>query len=346
MGILGIGASIQTLQNWMASLGMSDELAFYLTALVSVLGGALVTVCLMTLIWRYRKALLRDRDLKLSRFTFPALPGLSLLNALRLPMPSFSFDLSGGRGILTALGIVGVAFGVAFSFVIATTDETPVWPEAGAAYSLPSVFGTPLDPDASDPSTRSQTLQVNLGNGVRLDKLHLKSLNLGKAGLTDSLQFTQAVSGAYVHVGLITIRNSSAPSLDWANMESGCITLSGNVDGHTNAITVDSTISNLVVDSDRGAGSYVAQDSTVDRVIVTTTGAAGATIGEILIDDVTSSVGGWNFDYIKAGCIVFEAGGNKFGDGSGINSASAIWNSSIKARTITDNLVDVPTNVR
>ena len=122
MGILGIGTSIQSLQNWMASLGMSDGLAFYMTALVSVLGGSLVTVGLMTLIWRYRKALVRDRDLKIGRFKFPALPGLSLLNALRIPIPSFSFNLSGGRGIATALGIVGISFGVAFSFVIATTD--------------------------------------------------------------------------------------------------------------------------------------------------------------------------------------------------------------------------------
>ena len=59
MGILGIGASVQTLQNWMASMGMSDGLAFYMTALVSVLGGSLVTVGLMTLLWRYRKALVR-----------------------------------------------------------------------------------------------------------------------------------------------------------------------------------------------------------------------------------------------------------------------------------------------
>ena len=73
MGILGIGASIQSLQNWMASLGMSDGLAFYMTALVSVLGGSLVTVGLMTLIWRYRKALVRDRDLENRPLQVPGL---------------------------------------------------------------------------------------------------------------------------------------------------------------------------------------------------------------------------------------------------------------------------------
>ena len=179
-----------------------------------------------------------------------------------------------------------------------------------------------------------------------MDRLHLKNLDLGKAGLTNSFEInrTTGVTGAQVNVGVITIRNSSAPTLDWANMEAGCINLAGNVDGHTNAITVDSTISNLVIDSDRGAGSYVAQDSTVDRVIISTVGG-DATIGEILIDDVDSSVGGWNWDFIKAGCIVLE-NSNTFGDGSGINSPSVIFNSSIKSRVITDNLVDTPVSVK
>ena len=344
MQILGIGVGIETIRNWMASsLGMGDALAVYMTATLCIVSASLVTVGLMTAMWRNRKAILRDRDLKLDRFTFPALPGISLLNALRLPMPKFSFDLSGGRGIVTALGIVGVSFAIAFSFVIATTDETPIWPEAGAVYALPSVFGTPLDPDENDPSTASQTLQINLANGVRLDKLELKNLDLGKAGLTDSFSVI-GVTGAQVNVGLITIRNSSAPTLDWANIATGCLTLAGNVDGHTLAATIDSTVPNLVIDSDRGAGTYIAENSTVDRVIISTVGG-DATIGEILIDDVDSSVGGWNWDFIKAGCIVLEAT-NTFGDGSGINSASAVFNSTIKARVITDNLVDTPVSVK
>jgi hypothetical protein len=331
----------------MTSLGMSDGMAFYMTALVSVLGGSLVTVGLMTLLWRYRKTLLRDHNLKLAHFKFPALPGLSLFNALRLPTPKFSFDLSGGRGVVTALGIVGVAFVVAFSFVVATTDETPIWPEAGAVYALPSVFGTPLAPDEGDPSTASQTLQINLADGVRLDKIHLKNLDLGKAGLTNSFEIarTSGVTGAQVNVGLITIRNSSAPTLDFANIETGCITLQGDVDGHTNAIQIDNTISTLVIDSDRGAGTYIAENSTVDRIIINTNGDTGATIGEILIDDVDASVGAWDWDYLKAGCIVFEST-NQFGNGTGINSASAVFNSTVKARVITDNLVDTPISVK
>ena len=270
------------------------------------------------------------------------MPQLKLLTAIRIPIPK-AFRFGGGRAALMSILVVAGGFAASFALVVNGTSNVPTWPETGAVYALPNLNGQRLAPDISDPATRSQTLQINLGNGVRLDKLELSRLDLGKPGLTDSLAVT-GVTGAQLHVGLITIRNSSAPSLDWANIETGCITLAGNVDGHTNAISVDSTISNLVIDSDRGAGTYIAADSTVDRVIINTVGG-DATIGEILIDDVDSSVGGWNWDFIKAGCIVLEAS-NTFGDGSGINSASAVFNSTVKARSIVDNLVDTPVSVK
>ena len=282
-------------------------------------------------------------------FTMPSaqipqfkLPQLKLLTAIRIPIPK-ALQVGGGRAALMSVLVVAGGFGASFALVINGTNDVPTWPEAGAVYALPNTNGQRLAPDESDPATRSQTLQINLGNGVRLDKLELSRLDLGKAGLSDSLT-VQGVTGAQVSVGIITVRNSSAPSLDWANIETGCITLAGKVDGHTNAISVDSTVPNLVIDSDRGAGTYIASDSTVDRVIINTVGG-DATIGEILIDDVDSSVGGWNWDFIKAGCIVLEST-NTFGDGSGINSASAVFNSTVKARVITDNLVDTPISVK
>jgi len=274
------------------------------------------------------------------------LPQLKLLTAIRIPIPK-ALKVGGGRAALVSILVVAGGFGASFALIINGTNNVPTWPEAGAVYALPNISGQRLAPDDSDPATRSQTLQINLADGVRLDKLELKNLDLGKAGLTNSFEIsrTSGVTGAMIHVGLITIRNSSAPTLDWANIETGCISLAGNVDGHTNAVQIDSTISTLVIDSDRGSGSYTVQDSTVDRIIINTNGDNGATIGEILIDDVDASIGAWDWDYIKAGCIVLE-NTNTFGNGTGINTASAVFNSSIKARVITDNLVDTPVSVR
>ena len=274
------------------------------------------------------------------------LPQLKLLTAIRIPIPK-AFKVGGGRAALMSILVVAGGFGASFALIINGTNDVPTWPEAGAVYALPNLNGERLAPDESDPATRSQTLQINLADNVRLDKLWLKNLDLGKAGLTNSFEISRSsgVTGAMVNVGLITIRNSSAPTLDFANIEAGCITLAGEMDGHTNAVQIDATIPNLVVDSDRGSGTYIAENSQVDRIILNTNGDNGATIGEILIDDVDASVGAWDWDYVKAGNIVFESS-NQFGNGSGINSASAVFNSTVKARCVTDNVVETPTSVK
>ena len=270
------------------------------------------------------------------------LPYLKLLTAIRIPIPNM-IRVGGGRAALMSILVVAGGFGASFALVINGTNDVPTWPEAGAVYALPNINGQRLAPDASDPATRSQTLQINLANGVRLDKLHLKNLDLGKAGLDKSLYVT-GVTGAQVDVGLITVRNSSAPTMDWSRINAGCIQIAGEMDGHTNAMTVDATIPNLVVDSDRGAGTYVAENSQVDRIIVQTTGGT-ATIGEILIDDVDASVGAWTWEGINAGCIVVE-NNNKFGNGTGINVASVVMNNTVKSRSITDNVVETPISVK
>ncbi len=270
------------------------------------------------------------------------LPYLRLLTALRIPIPKM-LRFGGSRAALMSVLVVAGGFGASFALVISGTNDVPTWPEAGAVYALPDINGQRLAPDASDPATRSQTLQINLANGVRLDKLHLKNLDLGKAGLDKSLYVT-GVTGAQVDVGLITVRNSSAPTMDWSRINAGCIQIAGEMDGHTNAMTVDATIPNLVIDSDRGAGTYVAENSQVDRIIVQTTGGT-ATIGEILIDDVDASVGAWTWEGINAGCIVVE-NNNKFGNGTGINNASVVLNNTVKSRSITDNVVETPVSVK
>jgi len=350
MGILGIGTGIQTLQGWIASLGLSDGTAFYVTAFVSVAGASLVTVGLMTLLWRYRRVLLRDRDLRISRFTAPAFPGLSLLNALRIPTPSVSFDLSGGRGIITGLGIVGVAFAVAFTFVVISTDDTPVWPEAGAEYALPDVFGDKLEPDPETPGQRSQTLRVGLKDKSRLDKIVFKDMDLGKAELAKSFEITRnsttGVTGsqAYIWVGEVVIKNSSGPSLAFDNMDIGTTILGAKVDGHTNEIQFDQTVPEIVIDSDRGSGTYEASGD-VDRIILQINGTNGASVGLIEIDGVRSSVGQWDWDFMKIGKLTMD-NSNEWGDGSGINSASATFGDGISSRNVTDTMVDQPINVR
>jgi hypothetical protein len=280
---------------------------------------------------------------RLPRFNIPQLRFISYLH---IPFPKTLRFGSAKMGLMS-LAVVGIGFAGTLFLVIAGTTSEKLWPEAGAEYSLPNIVGNPLPPDPETPALINQTLRINLADGVRLDKLWLKNLDLGKSGLTNSFEInrTSGVTGAFVNVGLFTITNSSAPTLDWANMEVGTLSLGAYVDGHTNSSVINSTISHLVIDSDRGSGSYVAENSTVDRVIINLNGVNGATIGEIIVDGVTSSVGAWDFDYLKVGTLTMD-NTNKFGDGSGINSASVVFNDTVKSRSITDNLVDTPIKVQ
>ena len=273
-------------------------------------------------------------------------PQLRFMSAIHIPFPK-RLQFGSARVGLVSLGVVAIGFAGTLFLVIAGTTSEKLWPEAGAEYSLPDIVGNPLPPDPETPALINQTLRINLADGVRLDKLWLKNLDLGKSGLTNSFEInrTSGVTGAFVNVGQFTITNSSAPTLDWANMEVGTLNLGAYVDGHTNSSVINSTISHLVIDSDRGSGSYVAENSTVDRVIINLNGATGATIGEIIVDGVTSSVGAWDFDYLKVGTLTMDSS-NKFGDGTGINSASAVFNDTVKSRSITDNLVDTPIKVQ
>ena len=280
---------------------------------------------------------------RLPRFNIPQLRFISYLH---IPIPK-RFQVGSAKMGLMSLFVVGVGFAGTLFLVIAGTNSEKLWPEAGAEYSLPDIVGNPLPPDPETPSIINQTLRINLADGVRLDKLHLKNLDLGKAGLTNSFEInrTSGVTGAFVNVGLFTITNSSAPTLDWANMEVGTLSLGAYVDGHTNSSVINSTISHLVIDSDRGSGSYVAENSTVDRVIINLNGDNGATIGELIVDDVDASVGAWDFDYLKVGTLTM-GNTNQFGNGTGINSASVVFNDTVKSRSITDNLVDTPIKVQ
>ena len=324
MLILAIGSFIQSIQNWIVSFGVSEPLALIMTAGICVSVSTVTSVGLMCLLWRYRKALLRDRDLKLDKFTAPKFPTLKILNALRIPTPKFKFDLSGFKGVGTAMAVVGVAFILAFTFVIAGTDDTPIWPEAGAAYPLPIVQGVSLDPDPENPADANQTLKINLASGVRLSSLTLNNLDMGKTNLTDCIEITRAQgnSSGWLYVDNWTATGVSAPSADFANAEIANLSLGAYVDGHT----VEATLA-----------------AVVDRVLIVLLG--DAVIGNLTMTDLDCSVGGWNIDYVKAGSFTLD-NTSKFGDGDGIDTADFVVNATVKARVMTDNLVDTPITVK
>ena len=348
--MLSVGTWIRTLAGWFTeSTGTPEGVSVWLAMLAIALGGALITVALMALGWRYKALIVRNRSVRFARILMPYVPRIGFLSALRIPMPRFRFNLSGWRGLATSTGVVAVGFVVALTTVIASTDNTPIWPEP-ASYALPNVFGVPLPPDIETPEQASQTLQLNLSNASRLDKLSFENMSLGKTGLDKCVDITYATTGvsttAFLNTDKITLSNVSAPTfLTTGLSEISTLTLAGKVDGHTYGPTQDSTISDITVQSDRGAGTFTAKDSKVDRIVIKVDGTAGPVVGEVEFKNVHCSVGQISLQNIKAGEMIQDAD-SKFGDGTGIDSASYIISPYVKIKSGTSNLVDTPITVK
>ena len=272
------------------------------------------------------------------------LPYLKLLTAIRIPIPKM-IRVGGFRAALMSLLVVAGGFGASFALIINGTSDVPTWPEAGAQYALPNINGERLAPDETTPMERSQTLKINLASGVRLESLTLNNLDLGKAGLTDCIEITRAQgnSSGWLYVDNWTATGVTAPSADFANAEIANLSMAAYVDGHTVEATIDSTITDLEIQSTRGSGTFSAQNSVVDRVLIVLAG--DAVIGTLAMTDVDCSVGGWNVDYVKAGSFTMD-NTSKFGDGDGINTADFVVNATVKTRVMVDNLVDTPITVK
>ena len=348
--MLSIGTLISSIATWITeTTGSPEGVSVWLSILSIAVAGGLVTTAVIAIGWRYKALVVRNREIRFTRILLPRMPRIGFLSALRIPTPKFRFNLSGWRGIASSVGIVTVAFAVALTSVIASTDTTPIFPEAGASYELPKVFGVPLEPDIETPEQASQTLQLNLSNASRLDKLLFENMSLGKAGLDKCIDITYATTGvattAFLNTGKLSLLNVSSPTFQTTGSEISQLNIAGKVDGHTYGPTIVSTTSDITVQSDRGAGTFTAKDSTVDRIVLKVDGTAGPVVGEVEFKNVHCSVGQISISNVKAGEMIQDAD-SKFGDGTGIDSASYVISPHVKIKSGTSNLVDTPITVK
>jgi len=281
-----------------------------------------------------------------------------LIGNRQIPVPSLPqlrvsiANAAVAKIVVLCILVSGAAVAVGMYFAIRdVVGSTYNWPDPAVYQANADGLGTMGNKLPNyDNGEESHTLKINLADGTRIDKLILKNIDLGKAGLSDSFTvgLTQGVTGsqAYLWVGEIKITNSAMPTLAWSDIQAGCLNLAPYTDGHTQETTVVNTIPELVIDSDRGSSTYTAENTVVDRIVLEVNGSsAGASIGELIIDDVDSTTGAWTWSGVRAGCITMD-NTNQIGNGTGIDSASATWASSVKARTVVDGIVDTPINVR
>ena len=267
----------------------------------------------------------------------PAMPGISV--------PRVSF---GSRAtlkiifftVLVSLAAVGTGMYFTIRDVVHSSWD---WPQAGAEYNLPQTMGHKLEP--YEDGSESQTLKINLSDGTRLSSLSLLNVDIGRAS-TPCLTIERGTgnTSGWLYVDTWTITGVTAKAADFANMEVANLTLQAYTDGHTMEATLDSTVTDIDAQSTRSSGVYDVQDSVVDQIVLVLLGSA--TISTMTMTDIDCSLGtGWNIDYVKAGAVTIDAT-SKWGSGTGIDSADFVVNSTVKARTITDQLVDTPITVR
>jgi hypothetical protein len=249
--------------------------------------------------------------------------------------------------VLVSLAAVGTGMYFTVRDVINATYNWPTPATYDVTENGLQKMGT-KNPKMADGS-ESQTLSIRLGDGVRISTLRIKDTDAGRTGIPRSLSigpYTEAVTGAqaYLWVGNLTITNSSFPSLEWVNSEVGTLNLGMLCDGHTLEATIQNTIPDLELSSERGSSTYEASNI-VDKTEIFITGNNGAYINNLILDNYDAWNGAAYLSRIKASTVTID-NSNRIGDGSGIDSASCEVKSSVSARNINSTIQDRPIKVR
>jgi len=254
--------------------------------------------------------------------------------------------MGGGKLILGSLSIVAIGFVASMFVLINSGDQQITFPMTGASYTAPNHVGNRIvDPEF--PADRSQTLQINMPAGIRMDVVKFENISLGKAGLTDAFQLSGTSTTDVITIDELIIRNSEFPTMDWANGDIYKINATSSVvvAGHTFSPTMSSTTNDVVIGSGRGATSYEAKDMVVDRILlIQTTSGGDVIIDKLILDGVRAWTGAFNADYFEIGTLTLE--NVRIGDDGDINSADLIINTSVKVNSVADGVVEEPVFIR
>ena len=254
--------------------------------------------------------------------------------------------------VVLAIVVSGLAVAVGLYFAVKdVVSSTYNWPEPAEYQVTAAGLQTMGQKNANYPDgTESQTLSIRLGDGVRISTLRIKDSDVGRTGITKSLDIspiTTAVTGAaaYLWIGNLTVTNSSFPTFAWENSEVGTLNTGMLCDGHTMSATVSNTVNDLELSSERLASVYEVDSTIVDRIQIHITGNNGAYVDNLIIDNLDAWNGAASFDRMKIGTATIN-NSNRVGDGTGVDSASCVVNPSVSARVINNTTQDRPIKVR
>ena len=284
---------------------------------------------------------MKDRKINIPKLKM----GLPRFWSFRIPLGG-GIHLGGGKLILGSMSVVAIGFIASMFVLISSGDQQITFPMTGASYVAPGHIGTRIV-DEEFPADRSQTLQINMPAGIRMDVVKFENISLGKAGLTDAFQISGTSTTDVITIDELIIRNSEFPTMDWANGDIYSIvaTTSVVVAGHTFSPTMSSTTNDVVIGSGRGATSYEAKDMVVGRILlIQTTTGGDVIIDKLILDGVRAWTGAFNADYFEIGTLTLE--NVRIGDDGDINSADLIINNTVKVNSVLDSVVEEPVFIR
>jgi len=278
------------------------------------------------------------------------LPGISIsmpgISRLRIPLPGGIY-LGGGKLILVSMSTVALGFLASMFLLISRGEQQITWPMLGAVYEAPSLVGARAV-DREFPAEISQTLEVRFPAGIRLDEVIFRNINLGKSGLATAFQISGTSTTDLIVIDEMIIRNSEFPtmSIDFADIYQLNATSSVVAAGHTFTLTT-ATTTDVTVSSGRGAVSYVAEDMTVDRILLRQSTTGGdVVIDRLILDGVAAWTGAFDADYIHVGTLTLE--NLKVGDDADINSADLTigTNGTVYIHEVADGVQEEPIQIR
>ena len=253
-------------------------------------------------------------------------------------------------GLTIAISGAAVAVGLYFA-VKDVASSTYNWPEPAEYQVTAEGLQTMGKKNENYPDgTESQTLSIRLADGARISNLSISGTDLGRAGIARALDIsplTNAVTGAtaYLFVGNLTMTGSAFPTLKMEQSEVGTLTTGLLCDGHTMAATITNTIPDQVLTSKRLSSAYTVADSVVDRIQIQITGTTGAYIDQLSLSDLQAWNGEAYLSRMKVGNLTMN-NSSQIGDGSGVDSASCHFDSSVLARNIANTIQDKPIKVQ
>jgi len=271
------------------------------------------------------------------------MPGIS---RLRIPLPGGIY-LGGGKLILVSMSTVALGFLASMFLLISRGEQQITWPMLGAVYEAPSLVGARAV-DREFPAEVSQTLEVRFPAGIRLDEVIFRNINLGKSGLATAFQISGTSTTDLIVIDELIIRNSEFPtmSIDFADIYQLNATSSVVAAGHTFTLTT-ATTTDVTVSSGRGAVSYVAENMTVDRILLRQSTTGGdVVIDRLILDGVAAWTGAFDADYLHVGTLTLE--NLKVGDDADINSADLTigTNGTVYIHEVADGVQEEPIQIR